>query len=74
MITQSKSISVRHPGAAVSEDAGAVDGVDELVLGLGVLGHDDVGVAAAELVNVLHGILKTLDNLTKENAFMLTTL
>jgi hypothetical protein len=65
LFTQSKSISVRHPGAAVSEDAGAVDGVDELVLGLAVLGHDDVRVAAAELVNVLHGILKTLDNLKR---------
>ena len=39
------------------ENTGGVDGAEELVCGLLVLGHDDLGVAGAVLVDVIDSLV-----------------
>ena len=62
-LTQTKSVSVGHSGAAVGKDAGGVNGVQEGVDGVRVLGDDDVGVGGAVAVDVVDGLVDGLDNL-----------
>ena len=62
-LTQTKSVSVGHSGAAVGKDAGGVNGVQEGVDGVWVLGDDDVGVGGAVAVDVVDGLVDGLDNL-----------
>merc|ERR1711962_1887308 len=60
---QTKSVSVGHSGAAVGKDAGGVNGVQEGVDGVRVLGDDDVGVGGSVAVDVVDGLVDGLDNL-----------
>ena len=62
---ESETVAVGHPAGAVGEDAGRVDGVEEGLLGVGVLRDDHVGVGGAVLVDVVDGIVDVLDQLDR---------
>src|SRR5207248_10818858 len=58
--------AIGEAGAGVHHHAGAVHAFHELVGGLGRLGQDRVGVAAAVLVDVVHGFVQRVHHLHRD--------
>lgn len=61
--SQTQAVAVGHPSRAVDEHASRIDGVCEALGRFLVLRDDDVGVAGAELVDVIDGFVVALDEL-----------